>query len=118
MSVVADTTLGTTAELLVAALVEHGVEVLFLNPGTDTAPAVVAVAPRPGTADTTAAWDSVRQAAARRPGRAAEQVVQVQIGRLEVTAAPGAPEKGPRRGAAQRPGAAVSLADYLARGRE
>ncbi|MFG2468123.1 hypothetical protein ACGFXB_22075 [Streptomyces canus] len=89
-----------------------------VRPGTDTAPAVVAVAPRPGTADTTAARDSVRQAAARRPGRAVEQVVQVQIGRLEVTAAPGAPEKSPRRGAAQRPGATVSLADYLARGRE
>ncbi|MET9790197.1 hypothetical protein ABZZ18_29320, partial [Streptomyces canus] len=89
-----------------------------VRPGTDTAPAVVAVAPRPGTAATTAARNSVRQAAARRPGRAAEQVVQVQIGRLEVTAAPGAPEKGPRRGAAQRPGATVSLADYLARGRE
>ncbi|MCI2423180.1 thiamine pyrophosphate-requiring protein [Saccharopolyspora sp. K220] len=28
----------TTAELLVLTLVEHGVEVLFLNPGTDTAP--------------------------------------------------------------------------------
>jgi hypothetical protein len=86
--------------------------------GTDTAPVMVSAAPRSGTADTTAARDSVRQAAARRPGRAAEQVVQVQIGRLEVTAAPGAPETGPHRGAAQRPGATVSLADYLARGRE
>jgi hypothetical protein len=89
-----------------------------VRPGTDTAPAAVAVAPRPGSAETTAARNSVRQAAARRPGRAVEQVVQVQIGRLEVTAAPGALEKGPRRGAAQRPGATVSLADYLARGRE
>ncbi|MFI6438202.1 hypothetical protein [Streptomyces sp. NPDC050759] len=86
--------------------------------GTDTAPVVVAPAPRPDAADTTAARDAVRQAAARRPGRAAEQVVQVQIGRLEVTAASGAPGDGSRRSAGSRPGATVSLADYLARGRE
>ncbi|MFF5842499.1 hypothetical protein ACIP4T_05025 [Streptomyces massasporeus] len=45
--------------------------------------------------------------------------MQVQIGRLEVTAG-GPPQRGgpppPRR--PERPGATVSLADYLARGRE
>lgn len=34
----------TTAELLVSVLVEHGVEVIFLNPGTDTAPVQEALA--------------------------------------------------------------------------
>lgn len=82
-------------------------------------PAVVSAALRPGAADTTAARDAVRQAAARRPPRAAEQVVQVQIGRLEVTAA-AAPPGGARQRApkAGRAGATVSLAEYLARGRE
>jgi hypothetical protein len=90
-------------------------------PGTDVAPpTVVSAAPRPSAADTAAARDAVRQAAARRPGRAPEQVVQVQIGRLEVTAG-GTPSKGGARQPArpaERPGAALSLADYLARGRE
>ena len=87
-------------------------------PGADTAPAVVSEAPRPSAADTTAARDAVRQAAARRPARAAEQVVQVQIGRLEVTAAAGAAGAPKRARAAERPGTTLSLADYLARGRE
>ncbi|MER7266638.1 hypothetical protein ABT388_40405 [Streptomyces collinus] len=73
----------------------------------------------PSAADTAAARDAVRQAAARRPGRPAEQVVRVQIGRLEVTAG-GTPQGGgrarPREG--ERPRTTVSLADYLARGRE
>ncbi|MFJ4556988.1 hypothetical protein ACIP4Q_12930 [Streptomyces massasporeus] len=45
--------------------------------------------------------------------------MQVQIGRLEVTAG-GAPQGGgtPRPRRAERPEATVSLADYLARGRE
>ncbi|MFJ4817890.1 hypothetical protein ACIP5J_21000, partial [Streptomyces sp. NPDC088801] len=74
----------------------------------------------PRGAPPAAARDAVRQAAARRPGRQTEQVVQVQIGRLEVTAG-GAPQGGgggPRPRDAERPRAAVSLADYLARGRE
>ncbi|MET9524802.1 hypothetical protein ABZX91_20985, partial [Streptomyces coeruleorubidus] len=67
-----------------------------------------------------AACRTASRAAARRPGRQAEQVVQVQIGRLEVTAG-GTPQGGggrPRPRDAERPRAAVSLADYLARGRE
>ncbi|MFE6097272.1 hypothetical protein ACFQ7M_35580, partial [Streptomyces massasporeus] len=73
----------------------------------------------PGPPPAAAARDAVRQVAARRPGRPAERVVQVQIGRLEVTAG-GAPQGGgtPRPLQAERPGATVSLADYLARGRE
>ncbi|MEV1080609.1 hypothetical protein AB0I98_20510, partial [Streptomyces sp. NPDC050211] len=67
---------------------------------------------------TAAAREAVRQAAARRPGRAAEHVVQVQIGRLEVTAASAANGTRPRPGATPRQAATVSLADYLARGRE
>ncbi|MFI9173360.1 hypothetical protein [Streptomyces lincolnensis] len=87
--------------------------------GADTASPVVPAALRPSAADTTAARDAVRQAAARRPGRTVEQVVQVQIGRLEVTAG-GAPSGGGRQRTprTERPGATVSLAEYLARGRE
>ncbi|WP_367324307.1 hypothetical protein [Streptomyces sp. HUAS ZL42] len=88
-------------------------------PGTDTAPPASApVAARPAAADTAAAREAARQAAARRPARAPEQVVQVQIGRLEVTAAPTAGPTRQRPPAAGRPGATVSLAEYLARGRE
>jgi hypothetical protein len=45
--------------------------------------------------------------------------VQVQIGRLEVTAGP-SPSGGARQrtSSTERPGATLSLADYLARGRE
>ncbi|MCF3131457.1 hypothetical protein [Streptomyces olivochromogenes] len=88
-------------------------------PGTGAAPpTVVSAAPRPTAADTTAARDAVRLAAARRPTRTPEQVVQVQIGRLEVRA--GRPDTGTGQPARrpERPGAAVSLADYLSRGRE
>ncbi|MER7497412.1 hypothetical protein ABT033_33025 [Streptomyces pharetrae] len=90
-----------------------------LHPGTDAphAPAPAA-APHPRAADTAAARDAVRQAAARRAGRAPEQVVQVQIGRLEVTAGPPPGAGPPRRAPAQRPAATVSLADYLDRERE
>ncbi|WAZ19837.1 hypothetical protein STRCI_000914 [Streptomyces cinnabarinus] len=74
---------------------------------------------RPTAADTATARDAVRQAAARRPARRPEQVVQVQIGRLEVTAGP-APSDGNRQRSPEhsRPGATLSLADYLTRGRE
>ncbi|WP_432177598.1 hypothetical protein [Streptomyces sp. NBC_00063] len=87
-------------------------------PGRDVAPHAVSAALPPGAADTAATREAVRQAAARRPARATEQVVQVQIGRLEVTAgeAPGAGR--PRTPAAGRAGATLSLAEYLARGRE
>ncbi|MFJ2258927.1 hypothetical protein ACIOKD_11365 [Streptomyces sp. NPDC087844] len=91
-----------------------------LPSGTAVAhPAAGSTAPRPSAADTAAARDAVRQATGRRSGRGGEQVVQVQIGRLEVTAAGAAPAGGSRRSAAPgRPAATVSLADYLARGRE
>ncbi|MFJ9820828.1 hypothetical protein ACIRU3_37300 [Streptomyces sp. NPDC101151] len=90
-------------------------------PGADAASlTVVSAAMRPSAADTTAAREAVRQAAARRPGKAPEQVVQVQIGRLEVTAGQPPSRNGTRQPArpAERPGATLSLADYLARGRE
>ncbi|MGF0173454.1 hypothetical protein ACQF36_23980 [Streptomyces sp. Marseille-Q5077] len=92
-----------------------------IPPGTDAAsPAAGSAALRPSAADTAAARDAVRQAAARRPGRAPEQVVQVQIGRLEVTAGPSASGGTRQRtpSSAERRGATLSLADYLARGRE
>jgi hypothetical protein len=81
--------------------------------------AAVSAALRPSAADTAAARDAVRQAAGRRPARGAEQVVQVQIGRLEVTAAGAPPGGGSRRPAGTgRPAAALSLAEYLERGSE
>ncbi|MFI6007777.1 hypothetical protein ACIBAG_02945 [Streptomyces sp. NPDC051243] len=89
-------------------------------PGRGAAsPAAVSTPLRPSAADTAAARDAVRQAAARRPGKAPEQVVQVQIGRLEVTAGP-SPSGGSRQRtpATGRTGATLSLAEYLARGRE
>ncbi|MFE5022402.1 hypothetical protein ACFRAO_03455 [Streptomyces sp. NPDC056656] len=89
-----------------------------LPPGRDAAPHAVSAALPPSAADTAATRDAVRQAAARRPARAIDQVVQVQIGRLEVTAgqAPGGGR--PRTPAAGRAGATLSLTEYLARGRE
>lgn len=89
-------------------------------PATDTAPPAAVSSPlRPSAADTAAARDAVRQAAARRPGRPPEQVVQVQIGRLEVTAGPsqqdGTRQRSPEHG---RPATTLSLAEYLTRGRE
>ncbi|MFG2520045.1 hypothetical protein [Streptomyces sp. NPDC048527] len=87
-------------------------------PGRGAAPRAGSAALPPSAAGPAATRDAVRQAAARRPVRATEQVVQVQIGRLEVTAgeAPGAGR--PRTPAAGRTGATLSLAEYLARGRE
>ncbi|MGW6137980.1 hypothetical protein [Streptomyces sp. NPDC055140] len=87
-------------------------------PGRGAAPHAVPAALPPSAAGPAATRDAVRQAAARRPARATEQVVQVQIGRLEVTAgeAPGGGR--PRTPAAGRTGATLSLAEYLARGRE
>ncbi|MFA3836156.1 hypothetical protein [Streptomyces aureus] len=89
-----------------------------LPPGRDAALHAVPAALPPSAAGPAATRDAVRQAAARRPARATEQVVQVQIGRLEVTAgeAPGAGR--PRTPAAGRAGATLSLTEYLARGRE
>ncbi|MEV6588580.1 hypothetical protein [Streptomyces acidicola] len=89
-------------------------------PGSDAAsPAAVSASLLPSAADTAAARDAVRQAAARRPGRAPEQVVRVQIGRLEVTASSPTPGGGGKRRTEPqgRPEATVSLAEYLARGR-
>lgn len=90
-----------------------------IPPGADAVSAAVSTPLRPSAADTAAARDAVRQAAARRPARAPEQVVQVQIGRLEVTAAP-SPSGGTRQRtpSAGRAGTTLSLAEYLARGRE
>ncbi|MDQ0778330.1 hypothetical protein QF026_006796 [Streptomyces aurantiacus] len=91
-----------------------------LPSGADAVPpAAVSAALRPSTADTAAARDAVRQGAGRRPGRGGEQVVQVRIGRLEVTAAGAAPGNGDgsrRPAPTGRPAASLSLADYLARG--
>jgi hypothetical protein len=88
---------------------------LTVPPGTDAAPGVVPAVLRPSAADTVAAREAVRQAAARRPARAAEQVVQVQIGRLEVTAAPTSGGGGQRTPAKERAGATLSLTEYLTR---
>ncbi|MFJ8531874.1 hypothetical protein [Streptomyces sp. NPDC093591] len=91
-----------------------------IPPGTGAvSPAAVSAALLPSAADTAAARDAARQVAGRRPGRGTERVVQVQIGRLEVTAA-GTPRGSDRQRprATGRPETTVSLAEYLGRGRE
>ncbi|MDQ8702673.1 hypothetical protein RCO28_09250 [Streptomyces sp. LHD-70] len=72
---------------------------------------------RPSGVDTAAAREAVRQSGARRRGQPPEQVVQVQIGRLEVTAG-GQTPTARRPAARERREATVNLSDYLARGRE
>ncbi|MFE3598874.1 hypothetical protein [Streptomyces sp. NPDC059142] len=74
---------------------------------------------RPRDSDTTTARGAAQGGVGRRAPRPAERVVHVQIGRLEVSAAP--PPGGPRP-AADRPdptgrrAPALTLDDYLARG--
>ncbi|MFB6712914.1 MULTISPECIES: hypothetical protein [unclassified Streptomyces] len=92
---------------------------LPVPPHTNTASATGSAPLRPSAADTAAARDAVRQATGRRSGRGTEQVVHVQIGRLEVTAAPSRPGEDRGRTPTQRRAAAtVSLEEYLVRGRE
>ncbi|WP_405719165.1 hypothetical protein [Streptomyces sp. NBC_00046] len=88
--------------------------------GADAAAVAVPAPLRPSAVDTAAARDAVRQSQGRRGARGGEQVVHVQIGRLEVTAAgASSPDTGRAgRSAPVRQGATVSLQDYLARGRE
>ncbi|WP_095756963.1 hypothetical protein [Streptomyces xinghaiensis] len=87
-------------------------------PGVVAAPPA-AVPPRPREADTAAAREAARSGAGRRRGRGTEQVVHVEIGRLEVSAA-GAARPGERAGGGSgrtgRPAPALSLEDYLTRG--
>ncbi|MFI6879972.1 hypothetical protein ACIBL6_41675 [Streptomyces sp. NPDC050400] len=91
------------------------------GPGAEAATAAVPAPLRPSAVDTAAARDAVRQSPGRRGARGGgEQVVHVQIGRLEVTAAGAAGSDTGRAGrsAPVRQGATVSLQDYLARGRD
>ncbi|MFI1952172.1 hypothetical protein ACH437_10025 [Streptomyces xinghaiensis] len=87
-------------------------------PGVVAAPPAAAP-PRPREADTAAAREAARSGAGRRRGRGPEQVVHVEIGRLEVSAA-GAARPGERAGGGSgrtgRPAPALSLEDYLTRG--
>ncbi|BCL31746.1 hypothetical protein ACFFS2_17275 [Streptomyces aurantiacus] len=101
------------------AFAQSAVSVSLPSGADAVPPAAVSAALRPSVADTAAARDAVRQGAGRRPGRGGEQVVQVQIGRLEVTAAGASPGNGDgsrRPAPTGRPAASLSLADYLARG--
>ncbi|MEU2433198.1 hypothetical protein ABZ611_27535 [Streptomyces sp. NPDC007861] len=90
--------------------------------GAEAAPVAAPAAPvRPRGADgaAVAARGVAPNGIGRRAPRPAERVVHVQIGRLEVTAAPppgaGSPGAG-RPGTGGRPGPALTLDDYLARG--
>lgn len=78
-------------------------------------PVPAAVAPVPRGSDTAAARGAARAAAGRRAPKQAERVVHVQIGRLEVSAAP--PPGQDRRPAAGsgRAAPALTLDDYLSR---
>ncbi|MEV3988551.1 hypothetical protein AB0J57_06550 [Streptomyces sp. NPDC049837] len=89
-------------------------------PTVAPAPPAGAVAPaRPRDTDTAAARGAGLGGVGRRAPRAAERVVHVQIGRLEVSAAPppGAPRPGgDRPGPTGRRAPALTLDDYLTRG--
>ncbi|MEV7084838.1 hypothetical protein AB0O07_02850 [Streptomyces sp. NPDC093085] len=94
---------------------------LLAPPGLSAPPAPPPLAgrTRPRDTDTAAVRGAAQAGAGRRTSRPAERVVHVQIGRLEVSAAP--PPAAPRP-AADRPGPAgrrapvLTLDDYLARG--
>ncbi|MFJ2211167.1 hypothetical protein ACIQVO_06120 [Streptomyces sp. NPDC101062] len=89
------------------------------SPGAPVAPRGATRSPRPRDTDTTAARGAAQSGVGRRAPRPAERVVHVQIGRLEVSAAP---PPGTQRAEADRPGPAgrrapvLNLDDYLARG--
>ncbi|MFJ7995794.1 hypothetical protein ACIQ7D_01235 [Streptomyces sp. NPDC096310] len=86
-------------------------------PGASGALRAAVGPPRPRDADTTTARGAAQHGVGRRAPRPAERVVHVQIGRLEVSAAPP-----PGARAADRPAPAgrrapvLNLDDYLARG--
>ncbi|MFD4690340.1 hypothetical protein [Streptomyces sp. NPDC058463] len=84
------------------------------------APPRAAVLPTPRDSDTAAARGAALASVGRRAPRPAERVVHVQIGRLEVSAAPppganGSPAGRPAQPAG-RPAPVLTLADYLSRG--
>ncbi|MFF4231942.1 hypothetical protein [Streptomyces sp. NPDC001820] len=86
----------------------------------EPAPPVAATAPaRPRGADTAAARGAAPSGVGRRAPRPAERVVHVQIGRLEVSAAPPPGASGAGSGRADHTGRrapALTLNDYLSRG--
>ncbi|MFF3244638.1 hypothetical protein ACFYWY_13085 [Streptomyces sp. NPDC002870] len=86
----------------------------------ETAPPVAATAPaRPRGADTAAARGAALSGVGRRAPRPAERVVHVQIGRLEVSAAPPPGASRPAGGRPDHSGRrapALTLDDYLSRG--
>ncbi|MFD6341674.1 hypothetical protein [Streptomyces sp. NPDC060131] len=87
---------------------------------TAATPPAAAAPLRPRDAGTAAARGAAPNGVGRRAPKQAERVVHVQIGRLEVSAAP--PPGGHRPGAGDRPehagrrGPALTLDDYLSRG--
>ncbi|MFE6036916.1 hypothetical protein [Streptomyces sp. NPDC056452] len=84
------------------------------------APPRAALLPMPRDSDSAAARGAALASVGRRAPRPAERVVHVQIGRLEVSAAPppgasGSPSGRPAQPAG-RPAPVLTLADYLSRG--
>ncbi|WP_329206310.1 hypothetical protein OG257_08890 [Streptomyces sp. NBC_00683] len=89
-------------------------------PARAAAPPRAAALPTPRDSDTAAARGAALASVGRRAPRPAERVVHVQIGRLEVSAAPppgahGSPAGRPAQPAG-RPAPVLTLADYLSRG--
>ncbi|MGW0692182.1 hypothetical protein [Streptomyces sp. NBC_01578] len=85
----------------------------------DTAAAAASAPARPRGADTAAARGAALNGVGRRPPRPAERVVHVQIGRLEVSAAPPPGASRPAGGHPDHSGRrapALTLDDYLSRG--
>ncbi|MGY5124737.1 hypothetical protein [Streptomyces nigrescens] len=90
----------------------------LILPGFDAAPVTPVTPLRPRTDELPTARNTARTTAPGRRGqRAAERVVHVQIGRVEVSAAgPERPAEAGRPARTDRREPALSLADYLARG--
>ncbi|MFD7949255.1 hypothetical protein ACFV5K_41310, partial [Streptomyces sp. NPDC059744] len=86
---------------------------------SDTADPAASGPARPRGADTAAARGAALNGVGRRPPRPAERVVHVQIGRLEVSAAPPPGASRPAGGHPDHTGRrapALTLDDYLSRG--
>ncbi|MGW3723516.1 hypothetical protein ACWD8L_42010, partial [Streptomyces sp. NPDC005133] len=95
--------------------------VLFVTArrAADTVAPAVSAPARPRGADTAAARGAALNGVGRRPPRPAERVVHVQIGRLEVSAAPPPGASRPAGGHPDHTGRrapALTLDDYLSRG--
>ncbi|WP_328681011.1 hypothetical protein OG905_35975 [Streptomyces sp. NBC_00322] len=103
---------GTSAEVPVAPRTPAA----SAQRATEAVPRAASAPARPRGADTAAARGAALSGVGRRAPRPAERVVHVQIGRLEVSAAPPPRPDGGRPDHTGRRAPALTLDDYLSRG--